>query len=69
MSQENCQLIGDGQLHGAYIKNVDKSKPFGRMVENYADQKWWKGFWIGWTTGLAGVCLGCILNKFVLPKS
>ena len=43
MSQENCQLIGDGELHGAYIKNVDKSKTLGRMVENYADQKWWKG--------------------------
>lgn len=69
MSSENCNLIGDGEIHGAYIKNVDKTKPFGRMVENYADLKWWQGFWIGWASGLAGVGLGFFLNRFVLPKS
>lgn len=59
--------IGQRELHGAYIESVDTSKPFGRIVENYARQKWWQGFYIGWTTAMIGVGLGLVLDKYIFP--
>jgi hypothetical protein len=38
-----------------YIVSVDKEKPIGYLVNEYANRNWWKGFTIG--TG-SGICIG-----------
>jgi hypothetical protein len=68
MSLENCHLVGDGELYGAQIKNVDTTKPFGRMVEDYANRKWWKGFCIGYSSAVGGVIIALLVEKYVLKK-
>lgn len=53
----------NGELHGAYIQHVDTSKPLGKLVENYANQKWWKGFYIGWSSGLIVAAVSFICSS------
>ena len=53
----------NGEIHGAYIQHVDTSKPLGKLVENYANQKWWKGFYIGWSSGLIVAAVSFICSS------
>ena len=48
------------------LVSVDRSKPLGRLVDDYAKDNYWRGFWDGFLVGtsftivvmsLAVVCL------------
>ena len=62
-------MEGSGEIYGAHIKNVDTTKPLGRLVENYANKKWWQGFWVGWGSAITGIGIGVLLDRYVFPKS
>ncbi len=48
------------EVDKAFISQVDITRPIGWMVENYANQKWWKGFYLGWTCSCV-IIATCIL--------
>lgn len=35
-----------------YIESVDIDKPLGQIVENYSNTRWWRGFCVGWISGI-----------------
>lgn len=43
-----------------YIVSVDKEKPIGYLVNEYAKQHWWNGFIVG--TG-CGITIGLVVNS------
>jgi hypothetical protein len=53
----------NNQIHGAYIENVNTNHTIGRIVEEYANRKWWKGFWGGWTSAMIFMSLVLTIHK------
>ncbi len=35
-----------------FIKNIDGEKPIGKLIIDYADKKYYSGFYSGFTTGI-----------------
>jgi hypothetical protein len=48
-----------------YIIDVDRTKPIGRMVEEYGKYEWTKGFLIG---HLSGLCVGGAIVWILFSK-
>jgi len=48
-----------------YILNIDRTKPIGKIVGDYSDYQWNKGFIIG---HISGLCLGGIIVWIILSK-
>jgi hypothetical protein len=36
----------------SYIESVDTEKPLGKIVDHYSNMRWWRGFYIGWISGI-----------------
>jgi len=51
----------NSEIQNAYIQSVDVTKPVGRMVEYYANQKYWQGFYTGSICSMIGLGLGIFL--------
>ena len=47
-------------MSDTYISQVDTSRPVGLLLENYANQKWWQGFYLGWSFSCV-IITTCIL--------
>ena len=48
-----------------YIMNADRANPIGKMVAEYGDNQWNKGFIIG---HISGLCVGGIIAWIILSK-
>ena len=35
-----------------FIKNIDTTKPIGKLIIDYADKKYYEGFFTGFTAGI-----------------
>jgi hypothetical protein len=35
------------------IQSTNQKYPLGRIVERYAQMKWWTGFYTGWISGIS----------------
>ena len=49
-----------------YILSIDRTKPIGKIVGDYGDYEWNKGFMIG---HISGFCLGGIIVWIILTKN
>jgi len=67
-SERSTKIVDQGELHGLYIQNVDTTKPFGRIIENYANKKWWNGFYIGCSSSLSLVILYHLIERYMIKK-
>jgi len=48
-----------------YIINIDRTNPIGKIVADYSENQWTKGFLIG---HISGLCLGGIIAWIILSK-
>jgi len=48
-----------------YISDVDRTYPIGKIVGDYGDNQWNKGFIIG---HISGLCLGGLIVWTILSK-
>ena len=48
-----------------YIMNIDRTNPVGKIVGEYGDYQWNKGFMMG---HLSGLCVGGLLTWIILAN-
>jgi hypothetical protein len=48
-----------------YIISVDRTNPIGKMVGEYGEDQWKKGFIVG---HISGVCLGGVIIWILLTR-
>ena len=48
-----------------YLINVDRTTPIGKIVGEYGDNQWNKGFMFG---HISGLCVGGIIVWIILSK-
>ncbi len=54
---------------GVYrIIDVDRSNPIGKLVGEYGDEQYWKGFGIGYITGILVSFSVCFLGLWLGSK-
>jgi hypothetical protein len=34
------------------VESLDPSKPLGKAIQSYVNQHWWRGFSLGFTSGI-----------------